>query len=54
MSLGDPTVRRGVCETCGGRVVRSYHTGILHARCYLCRYLSMIYGPNIRVRREDE
>lgn len=40
------------CTTCGGPVHRSWRTGILHSRCFTCRYLVMIYGPSIRVTRE--
>ena len=53
VSRDDPKLQRGTCETCGGRVLRSWRTGTLHARCFICRYLTMIYGPNIRVKRED-
>lgn len=45
---------RGKCNMCEGRVIRSHRTGILHTRCYSCRYLVMIYGPNIVVRRVNE
>lgn len=45
-----PAAQR-ICALCGGRVVRSYRTGILHRFCFVCRYLRMIYGPNIGVRR---
>lgn len=36
---------------CGGDIHRSHRTGILHRYCYLCRYLRMIYGPSISIRR---
>lgn len=43
----------GKCA-CGGRIIRSHRTGILHKDCFTCRYLKMIYGPNITItRRED-
>lgn len=47
-------VTRGVCRCCGGRTLKSHRTGILHSDCFGCRYLKMIYGPNIRVRRVTE
>lgn len=49
---GEPatsTVR--ICALCHGLVRRSHRTGILHRHCFTCRYLRMIYGPNIGVRR---
>lgn len=39
------------CATCGGLVRRSWRTKILHRDCFGCRYLKMIYGPNISVTR---
>ena len=42
-----------LCVTCGGGVRRSHVTGIMHRHCTVCRYLRMIYGPNIRVSREE-
>jgi hypothetical protein len=39
------------CSLCGIRVHRSWRTGLLHSKCFYCRYLSMIYGPSIEVRR---
>lgn len=52
----DPTDPEGLpkkreCSTCGGGVHRSHVTGILHHHCSICRYLRMIYGPNIKVER---
>jgi hypothetical protein len=43
-------VTRGVCGTCGGPTRRSRY-GIMHKDCFGCRYLKMIYGPNITVTR---
>lgn len=43
--------KRGKCETCGGKTLRSFRTGMLHFDCYGCRYLKMIYGPGIKVDR---
>lgn len=37
--------------SCGGGIRRSHVTGILHRYCSICRYLRMIYGPNITVER---
>lgn len=42
------------CTMCGGQVRRSWRTGILHTRCRSCRYLIMMYGPNIEVTFEKE
>lgn len=39
------------CSTCGRLVRRSWRTKILHKDCFGCRYLKMIYGPNISVTR---
>lgn len=51
--IGPPSEDKvGRCVKCGGRVLRSWHTGILHRACFLCRYLMMIYGPKIEVRRK--
>lgn len=42
---------QGKCRKCGGEVRRSHATGILWRACSGCRYLMMIYGPNIGVTR---
>lgn len=42
------------CITCNRRVRRSHRTGILHSRCFNCRYLVMIYGPSIRVEYPED
>jgi hypothetical protein len=47
----NPSMRPSVCKLCNGRVNRSHLTGILHLYCYFCRYLRMIYGPSISVKR---
>ncbi len=38
------------CEKCGRPVRRSWRTEILWDHCFACRYLMMVYGPNIGVR----
>lgn len=43
-----------LCTMCGGRVRRSWKTGILHSRCRFCRYLVMMYGPSIEVEQRVE
>lgn len=47
-------VTGGECITCGRSTRRSWRTGILHKRCYGCRYLVMIYGPSITVEYTRE
>jgi hypothetical protein len=42
------------CTMCGGQVRRSWRTGILHTRCRTCRYLILMYGPNITVELVKE
>lgn len=42
------------CASCGGRIIRSHLTGILHKDCFTCRYLKMIYGPNIKIERRED
>jgi hypothetical protein len=42
------------CALCEGPVHRSWRTGVLHSKCYACRYLVMIYGPSIEVERVVE
>jgi hypothetical protein len=37
------------CTCCKRPVRRSHKTGILWPTCFTCRYLKMIYGPNISV-----
>jgi hypothetical protein len=44
-------ISRSTCASCTGPVHRSWRTGILHTYCYACRYLRMIYGNSITVRR---
>jgi hypothetical protein len=44
-------VSKGKCASCGGPVLRSWRTGILHRHCFTCRYLRMIYGTSITVTR---
>ncbi len=39
---------KGSCRLCQGPTRRSKY-GILHRACSRCRYLMMIYGPNIAV-----
>lgn len=43
------TVTERKCLTCKRPTRRSWRTGVLHNRCFTCRYLVMIYGPNIEV-----
>jgi hypothetical protein len=45
------STNRSVCRSCGGLVRQSWRTGITHRNCFGCRYLIMIYGPNIQVER---
>jgi hypothetical protein len=46
-----PTDARWATCPCGGEIHRSSRTGILHRFCFQCRYLRMIYGPNIETKR---
>lgn len=41
------------CNKCNRPVRRSHKTGILHPNCFTCRYLMMVYGPNISVTYEE-
>jgi hypothetical protein len=41
---------RKKCSCCGRTVRRSWRTGLTWGSCYTCRYLKMIYGPNIKVK----
>lgn len=41
------------CCMCGRSVRRSHVTKILHKNCRSCRYMIMMYGPNISVTRFD-
>jgi hypothetical protein len=43
-------IMRTTCA-CGGTIIRSRTTGILHRRCFSCRYLHMVYGNNVTIRR---
>lgn len=38
------------CLCCERPVRRSWRTDILWDHCFTCRYLKMIYGPNIGVK----
>lgn len=49
----ESSVEKGICHTCAGPVRKSWRTGILHRDCFGCRYLKMIYGPNIKVERTE-
>jgi hypothetical protein len=51
VSFEKSEVKSRICKTCQGPVRRSWLTGILHKRCRFCRYLVMMYGPNIGVSR---
>lgn len=42
------------CNKCNRPVRRSHRTGILWPNCFVCRYLMMIYGPNISVKYVEE
>ena len=41
------------CTMCSRNVRRSHVTKILHKNCRACRYMTMMYGPNISVTRFD-
>lgn len=45
---------KGTCGKCGRPTRRSSVTGVLHANCYICRRLMMVYGPNIEVTWVEE
>lgn len=50
-----PSVRlKRECALCHKTVRRSWRTGILWSCCFSCRYLKMIYGPNIKVTIVEE
>jgi len=42
------------CLSCDRFVRRSWRTGLLHPRCFTCRYLVMIYGTSIKVSYVEE
>jgi hypothetical protein len=42
------------CSKCDRPVRRSSKTGTLWPNCYTCRLLMMVYGPNIKVKYNDD